>query len=73
MKRIALHQKDDYEALIVPDADGFSSCQQCILERPYCDEICRKEGYRYHVSELKTYNRLHALIRRIKRLLLNHY
>lgn len=73
MKRIALHQKDDYEALIVPDADGFSSCQQCVLKRPYCDEICRIEGYRYHVSELKTYNRLHALIRRIKRLLFKHY
>lgn len=73
MKRIALYQKDDYEALIVPDTDGFSSCQQCVLKRPYCDEICRIEGYRYHVSELKTYNRLHALIRRIKRLLFKHY
>lgn len=73
MKRIALHQKDDYEALIVPDADGFSSCQQCVLKRPYCDEICRIEGYRYHVSHLETYNRLHALIRRIKRLIFKHY
>ena len=45
MKRIALHQKDDYEALIVPDTDGFSSCQKCVLKRPYCDEICRIEGY----------------------------
>lgn len=73
MKRIALHQRDDYEALIVPDADGFSYCQQCVLKRPYCDEICRIEGYRYHVSKLKTYNRLHALIRHIKRILFKHY
>lgn len=73
MKRIALHQKDDYEALIVPDADGFSSCQQCVLKRPYCDEICRIEGYRYHVSELRNYSRWEAFCRRIKRILLNHY
>lgn len=73
MKRIALHQKDDYEALIVPDADSFSSCQQCVLKRPYCDEICRIEGYRYHVAELRNYSRLHALFRRIKRLIFKHY
>lgn len=73
MKKIAKHQYHDCIIEIVPDDAAFSSCAQCLLDRPGCKDICLLEGNRYHVGYIKRFSWLRTMYRRIYFKLFSHY
>lgn len=73
MKKIAKHQYHDCIIEIVPDDAAFSSCAQCLLDRPGCKDICLLEGHRYHVGYIKRFSWLRTQYRRIYFYLFKHY
>lgn len=58
---------------ITKDDKFFSSCAQCLLDKPKCGDICLTAGTRYHVSKVVRYPWYKVVIRFFRNLFYSHY
>lgn len=58
---------------IVPDSRHGRSCDECVLTKDRCDNICLTAGTRYHVTKEVTYTRWQVIKRFFNNLFFNHF
>lgn len=73
MKKELTHEWLDHSIVIEKDDRNFSSCAQCLLDKPECGDICMTAGNRYHVGKVIRYTWYQQIVRFFRNLFYHHY
>lgn len=72
-RKILTHDFLKSTITIEHDSRNGWSCDECVLTKDRCDNICLTAGGRYHVSSEVVYTKWQVIKRFFNNLLFNHY